>query len=903
MRHVQSRLGKYALFLFVWVLPNSLCAQASKAANDFHPRTDHYGDPLPDGVIARLGTIRWRLPSPKYHPVDLLRFIQDGNQLLASGGDGISRVFDTKSGKERRRFGSEDVTLSAVTPDGTTIAMANSEARISVWNVGTGKELNSFNSGFAREDLIGLCFIDSEQLMGWGRAPTIKSWDIRSGKLSRVLSDDIIKKHSSAQQMIVSPDGKTLAFSTSAPALCVWDVQANIPRGVLKVAGRWSDSQYSFPVFSPDSRYLAWPETDGTIQLYLSASLAKVRSLNGASKDGRVQGMCFSEDVTTLAIVTRRHTIRFVDIATGRQLREIGEVLPFQLPIYSDMSFFGSASENHAQGPLAWDSRSSMIAHEWQPGFIRIWNSEDGKGNDSSVAHFGSVSGLIVSEDGATAITLGQDNTVRTWDIATAIERRKVLLPPKTSFGRLLGPERALLQANDGSLHVWEIGAKLEAVKIDRNIDKGRSSFTQYDILQNGNSLFTVEFFGIKVSCPRDARLYDLETGKMVADFASTWLKGRVESEKEELASVAYSDKGPHVAAAITVYDTIGGLNRYDRYLLRYKESAADHAFLWESKVTELSGMCKVLSFTPDDRAVLTFNWNQTAWLSLLERTTGNERCRTKMPFLDNKYFLGTHCIFAFSKNGDYLAVSRAGGVTTVLDIRLGIEIAELRGGQGTICCLAFGADETTLFTAGSDGTVLIWDISGQIRKARETANISELAAKRLWVDLADNDTTKAYRAVGALVKAPAQAVNLLREQLKPVKAVPAGDIEKLIDKLDSDNYKTREKASKDLHSIGVQVKQALKKNLETSKSLEHKERVKKLLTMLEKRDPMLIQNELRELRAIEVLETIGTAQALEIIDSLAKGAKGIRLTAEANEAMQRSRKHKTTRNWRAGEP
>ena len=63
---------------------------------DSNPRTDRFGDPLPDGAVARLGTVRWRYP----RPAELVPFIENGKQLLVCCGDGLIRISDAATGKD-----------------------------------------------------------------------------------------------------------------------------------------------------------------------------------------------------------------------------------------------------------------------------------------------------------------------------------------------------------------------------------------------------------------------------------------------------------------------------------------------------------------------------------------------------------------------------------------------------------------------------------------------------------------------------------------------------------------------------------------------------------------------------------------------------------------------------------
>src|SRR5918993_2875488 len=61
------------------------------------PKADALGDPLPDGALLRLGTLRFRHPSP----VSELALSPDGRTVVTAGGAVIA--WDTATGRERWR--------------------------------------------------------------------------------------------------------------------------------------------------------------------------------------------------------------------------------------------------------------------------------------------------------------------------------------------------------------------------------------------------------------------------------------------------------------------------------------------------------------------------------------------------------------------------------------------------------------------------------------------------------------------------------------------------------------------------------------------------------------------------------------------------------------------------------
>src|SRR5437763_1227334 len=59
-------------------------------------RRDPHGDPLPEGAIARIGTVRLRHAGP----VTALAYSHDGKVLASGSEDGTIRLWDAANGKE-----------------------------------------------------------------------------------------------------------------------------------------------------------------------------------------------------------------------------------------------------------------------------------------------------------------------------------------------------------------------------------------------------------------------------------------------------------------------------------------------------------------------------------------------------------------------------------------------------------------------------------------------------------------------------------------------------------------------------------------------------------------------------------------------------------------------------------
>src|SRR6516162_4235619 len=100
------------------------------------PRTDRSGDPLPDGAIARLGTVRWRHPGE----ATAMMFSPNGKILAATCRGGLL-LWDTATGKVLRRLPGTDCGIGGpdFTPDGHTLVAQTSTGDVGFWDVPTGK--------------------------------------------------------------------------------------------------------------------------------------------------------------------------------------------------------------------------------------------------------------------------------------------------------------------------------------------------------------------------------------------------------------------------------------------------------------------------------------------------------------------------------------------------------------------------------------------------------------------------------------------------------------------------------------------------------------------------------------------------------------------------------------------
>jgi hypothetical protein len=281
-------------------------------------RTDRYGDPLPEGAIGRLGTIRFRLGGWG----ESVLFTPDGKNLISRDGGGL-HVWDVSTGRPLRQFSlpeNQRVGAIVLSPDGQLLAAGGSDGSIYLLDFPTGKTVKHLVG--PTEAASALAFSPEGKLLASGRDfdfprrhgqdDPIQLWDVATGKEVR----RFIGHKDTVMSIAFSPDGKWLATGAQRydATLRLWDVDKGNEVFALKGHG----GEVRSVAFSPDGETIATGSMDKTIRLWNPTTGKEKRLLSGHKAD--VMAVAFSPDGKTLASGSFDRTLRLWDRATGKQL-------------------------------------------------------------------------------------------------------------------------------------------------------------------------------------------------------------------------------------------------------------------------------------------------------------------------------------------------------------------------------------------------------------------------------------------------------------------------------------------------------------------------------------------------------------------------------------------------------
>jgi hypothetical protein len=142
------------------------------------------------------------------------------------------------------------------------------------------------------------------------------------------------------------------------------------------------------------------------------------------------------------------------------------------------------------------------------------------------------------------------------------------------------------------------------------------------------------------------------------------------------------------------------------------------------------------------------------------------------------------------------------------------------------------------------------------------------------------------FDALARLIDEPARSAALAKKQLAKGVRFEGQGVAKLIADLDSDKFKVRDEAARELEKLGWAAEPAMREAIARKPSAEV---LGRLTTLLEK----LPEDRFDGIAAFasrltEMLEHIGSSEARAILTDLAKGPADARLAQEASASLKR---------------
>jgi RNA polymerase sigma factor (sigma-70 family) len=794
---------------------------------DHAARTDRFGDLLPPGAVARLGTTRLR----QSEPVTALAFSPD-RKILASGGrdEGIVHLWDAASGKELRRFRGHQRppdapnarTISSLTflADGQTVASIGGDGGIRLWDARTGKE-----TGRLGEQVPAQCLElspDGKWLAAGCWDNRVRLWEVAAGKET----GQLVGHQGPVIAVAFAAGGKTLASGGDDGIIRLWDVAG------LKEVGQLKGHQRRVLrlAFGPDAKTLVSSGQDNTLRVWDVAAAKELHRLDGAHVS--LGSFALAPDGKLLVAASRKDGRPWLwDVATGKEVRQLAS--PGPLPT-----------------AFAFSPDGKTVAAGGQANTIHLWDVSSGKEIGPGEGHQSAVRDVAFCGGGKMLVSGGDwDPLLRLWDPATAKQLREI--PARRGWGGALAvsPDGNTLAAGGAKIALWDVASG------DKVREWPGHPTGTYHVAWSPDGMLLAS-----TSWNNDpVRLWDVATGKELRQLA----------QPGNASSVAFSPDGRVLAAgnmagSVQLWDPSTG--KQLGQLLQATEEVWSLTFSSDGRTLAVGSHVSAGRGEP-----------KPSKLRLWELATGQER--HLFPGKD----IGVRSV-AFCPDGRTL-VSAGGTGVWLWDVAAGKQLGRLEGHDGGVTAVAVAPQGDRVASAGLDTTVLIWGVADLIHKRqREPVRFSADEADALWSNLAGGDAAKAGLAVWRLAAAPEQTLAYFQRHLQPIQPADPKRLASLLDDLESNRFEVREQASRELEQLGDAAEPALRRALEGRPSAEARRRMKRALEKL----ALPSGERLRAVRAVEVLEHLATVQARQLLDKLAGGVPTALLTQEAKAARDR---------------
>jgi RNA polymerase sigma factor (sigma-70 family) len=298
--------------------------------------------PTTDEVWEVWATLKGRLETDKPTAIYSAAFSPDGKTLATAQGDGAVNLWEVASGKLIVVIGGAESASSPVravrfSSDGQRVISAGSDRAVKLWDTRTGKNEASLHEH--KGDILGLAFSPDGKTLASGSADeTVRLWDATTGKVVAMTTF----QDGPVSSLAFTPDGKILAVGSGEPDLILLDASngrvvrrfKNHTREILSVA------------VSGDGRLLATASRDQTVRVWELATGKQVLRLD--SHEGPVTSVTFSPDGKRLASGGKDKIIRLYDLATSKTIATLtGHTGPVYCVVFSpDGKTLASGSED-----------------------------------------------------------------------------------------------------------------------------------------------------------------------------------------------------------------------------------------------------------------------------------------------------------------------------------------------------------------------------------------------------------------------------------------------------------------------------------------------------------------------------------------------------------------------------
>jgi WD40 repeat protein len=180
-------------------------------------------------LLSPTGTMTKTLTG-QHGSVSRISFSDDGRTLASADEEGMIEIWNVANSRiEKTITAGTGITALRLAPNGQILATASEDRVVTVWNLQTGLALRKLQKHDAPINALAFSS-DSQLLASGGDDRTVVIWETASGKAKRTL-----KGHDqTVTSLAFSPDGRLLASGSGNASVVLWEVRTGKLNRVLR---------------------------------------------------------------------------------------------------------------------------------------------------------------------------------------------------------------------------------------------------------------------------------------------------------------------------------------------------------------------------------------------------------------------------------------------------------------------------------------------------------------------------------------------------------------------------------------------------------------------------------------------------------------------------------------------
>ena len=468
-------------------------------------------------------------------------------------------------------------------------------------------------------------------------------------------------------------DGKSIVSASLDGSVRAWDLETETESEETQLAPSHSDKGISYQTISPDSKYVATGDYDGTVTLWNRQSEEIFRRFEGTYE---INDLIFSDDTSCLFVVQGENRITVLDTISFEELAVIDSPDPFYT--------------------VALSPDGNRLLTTSDTGRSRIWATV--QINPPPITLSQAQDDIVIqaaySNNGEKIVTASYDRTAKVWNTAS----QELVATFKGHTNEVISAnfspdERRVVSVSSlGTARIWDSGTGLEM--FSQEVTSNR--FSQSASPGRGLRGFFLEFSAVFSSNP----FAPFEPKLIVNNGQEMVVLNSVDGSKLfplTGSSVGWPVISPSGALVAILTDTHNYINVWDMETGRRQHTLEGHdkqAFWAE--------------FSHDSSRIVTASLDRTAFVfdvasgKPIQRLTGHQ---------------STVYIARFSPDGTRIATASADKTSRIWDVTTGKTLSTLRvkGDSQRVSNVEFNPNPAIprILTTATDDIVRIWDTQG----------------------------------------------------------------------------------------------------------------------------------------------------------------------------------------------